>query len=107
MVAIAGRGSRRGHDEGQERTNSVVAARSGDTTTFYATGPQGQVLTSTDGDHWEEIGMGFPGADGQPAFPGPDVVRVGLTVQRTNPGALGLGPRFVYNEVAPAEILPI
>ena len=79
---------RRGHDDGQDETNSVVAAQAGDTTTFYATGPQGHVLTSTDGDSWEEIGNGFLGTDGEPAFPGPDVVRVGLAVQPTNPGVV-------------------
>jgi hypothetical protein len=31
----------------------------------------------------------------------------GATPTTTAATALGLGPRFVYNEVAPAEILPI
>ena len=73
---------------GQDETTSVVAARMGNATTFYASSLEGHVFTSADGESWDEIGKGFPGTNAEPAFPGPDVVRVGLAVQPTNPGVV-------------------
>ena len=69
---------------GQNETTSVVATRTGNTTTFYASGTDGHVFTSADGESWDEIGIACPGTDGEPAFPGEDVKRVGLAVQPAN-----------------------
>jgi hypothetical protein len=69
---------------GQGETTSVVATRTGNTTTFYASGTDGHVFTSADGESWDEIGNACPGTDGEPAFPGENVKRVGLAVQPTN-----------------------
>jgi photosystem II stability/assembly factor-like uncharacterized protein len=78
---------------GPEETTSVVVARTGTTTTFYASGPNGQVVTSTDGETWQEVGAPYQGSE-EPtvegterdlSFPGDDIVRVALAVQPTNP----------------------
>jgi hypothetical protein len=73
---------------GKNETTSVVATRTGSTTTFYASGAEGHVFASTDGQDWAEIGEGFPGTGAEPAFPGPDVERVGLAVQPTDPSVV-------------------
>lgn len=58
---------------------SVVAARSGDTTTFYAAQWGGGVLNSNDGDTWANVGSGFPTTD---------VGRIGLGVRTTDPSVV-------------------
>jgi hypothetical protein len=58
---------------------SVVVARAGGTTTFYATRQGGPVYSSTDGDTWSPVGSGFPTAD---------VGRVGVAVQEGNPNVV-------------------
>lgn len=58
---------------------SVVVARQGTTTTFYAARWFGPVFSSTDGDTWNVVGTGFPSAN---------VGRVGLAVQPGNPNVL-------------------
>jgi hypothetical protein len=93
---------------GENETTSVVVARSGTTTTFYASVPKEQVVTSTDGetrqvvtsvvtstdgDAWREVGEPYQGTEEWTevgterdlSFPGEDIVRVGLAVQPTNP----------------------
>ncbi|MFC2038068.1 hypothetical protein ACFLYD_08975, partial [Chloroflexota bacterium] len=55
---------------------SVVAARSGSTTTFYAARWGGNVSRSNDGDSWTAVATGFPTSN---------VGRIGLTVQPGNP----------------------
>ncbi len=61
------------------RWSSVVVARSGGVTTFYATPSNGPVQSSTDGATWAAAGGGFPNAD---------VGRVGLAVQPNNPSVV-------------------
>jgi hypothetical protein len=73
---------------GKDETTSVVAARTGTTTTFYASGPQGQVVTSPDGDAWHEVGSPYQGTERDLPFPGDDIFRVGLAVQPTNPNVV-------------------
>ena len=58
---------------------SVVVARSGPTTRFFAARQNGGVFTSTDGDTWSAVGSGFPAAN---------VGRVGLAVPGGNPNVL-------------------
>jgi len=58
---------------------SVVAARTGSTTTFYASRWGGGVFSSTDGDTWTAVGSGFPTAN---------VGRIGLAVQPSNPNVV-------------------
>jgi hypothetical protein len=58
---------------------SVVVARQGTTTTFYAARWFGPVYTSTDGDTWTVVGAGFPTTN---------VGRVGLAVQPGNPNVI-------------------
>jgi len=58
---------------------SVVVARQGTTTTFYAARWFGPVFSSTDGSTWNVVGTGFPSAN---------VGRVGLAVQPGNPNVL-------------------
>jgi len=55
---------------------SVVLARKGSTTTFYAARWGGPVYRSTDGSSWSVVGTGFPSSG---------VSRVGLAVQPGNP----------------------
>ena len=55
---------------------SVVAARSGTTTTFYGARWFGPVFSSTDGHTWNIVGTGFPTAN---------VARISLAVQPNNP----------------------
>jgi hypothetical protein len=73
---------------GRDETTSVVATSKGNTTMFYASGAKGHVFASTDGDNWEEVGQAFRGTGAEPAFPGPDVERVGLAVQPGNPAVI-------------------
>jgi hypothetical protein len=61
------------------KMTSVVAARTGTTTTFYASGEQKPVFASTDGETWHVVGTGFPEDN---------VGRVGLAVQSANPRVL-------------------
>jgi hypothetical protein len=58
---------------------SVVAARLGAATTFYAAQWGGEVLTSTDGNTWVNAGTGFPPSD---------VGRIGLAVRPTDPSVV-------------------
>ncbi len=58
---------------------SVVVARTGSTTTFYAAPSAGPVYSSTDGDTWAPIGTGFPTAN---------VARVGLAARATDPSVV-------------------
>ena len=58
---------------------SVVVARQGTTTTFYAARWFGPVFSSTDGDSWAVVGAGFPTST---------VGRVGLAVQPGNPNVI-------------------
>jgi hypothetical protein len=58
---------------------SVVVARTGAATTFYAARVGGPVASSSDGHTWAVVGAGFPTAN---------VGRVGLAVQPTNPGVV-------------------
>lgn len=58
---------------------SVVAARTGSTTTFYAARQGGGVFSSTDGHNWIAVGTGFPTAN---------VGRIGLAVQSINPNVV-------------------
>ena len=81
---------------GTDETTSVVVAQTGTATTFYASGPQGRVSTSTDGKTWQEVGAAYQGTDEGTdeeterdlPFPGNDIVRVGLAVQPTNPNVV-------------------
>lgn len=59
--------------------SSVVAARSGTKTTFYAAKWGGSVIKSNDGSIWKTIGSGFPTSK---------VGRIGLTVQPSNPNTI-------------------
>ena len=59
--------------------SSVVVARSGTTTRFFAATWSGRVFTSTDGSAWSVVGTGFPTAT---------VGRIGLATQPSNPGVL-------------------
>jgi hypothetical protein len=58
--------------------SSVVVARTGSTTTFFAANWGDQVYKSTDGVTWTAVGTGFPTG----------VSRIGLAVQHTNPNTL-------------------
>jgi hypothetical protein len=58
---------------------SVVVARQGTTTTFYAARWFGPVFSSTDGHTWNGVGTGFPSVN---------VGRVGLAVRPGNPNVL-------------------
>lgn len=58
--------------------SSVVVARSGSTTTFFAAKWGDKVYSSPDGSTWTEAGTGFPTGTG----------RIGLAVQRDNPNVL-------------------
>jgi hypothetical protein len=65
----------------QKRTGihtSVVACRSGTTTTFYAAPRGGGVFSSPDGSTWTAVGTGFPAAAG----------RITLGARPTDPGVL-------------------
>jgi hypothetical protein len=55
---------------------SVVAARSGNTVTFYAAPLGGPIYNSSDGHTWNALGNGFPTTN---------VGRIGLAVQANNP----------------------
>ena len=55
---------------------SVVAARSGSTTSFYAAAHSGNVFRSTNGNTWNIVGTGFPTSN---------VGRIGLAVQPDDP----------------------
>lgn len=66
---------------------SVVAARAGGTTTFYASPAAGPVFSSTDGDTWAPVGAGFPTAN---------IGRVGLAVRAND-------PTVVYALIAAAD----
>lgn len=62
---------------------SVVAARTGDSTTFYAAFQNGYIYRSTDGGStWQAVGANMPAAFGA------NPRRVTLAVQETNPGVL-------------------
>ena len=61
------------------RFTSVVAARTGSTTTFYAARWGGGCFSSTDGDTWSTVGTGFPRAN---------VGRIGLAVRPDNPNVV-------------------
>lgn len=58
--------------------SSVIAARSGDATTFHAAAWGGPVLSSTDGAAWIPLGSGFPD----------DAARVSLAAQPRNPAVV-------------------
>ena len=58
---------------------TVVVARTGGVTTFFAAPFNGPVFSSADGSTWTVVGTGFPGAN---------VGRVGLAVQASNPNVL-------------------
>lgn len=58
---------------------SVVVARTGGATTFYAAPSNGPVFSSNDGDTWAPIGSGFPSTN---------VGRVGLGVRATDPAVV-------------------
>jgi hypothetical protein len=58
---------------------SVVVARTGGITTFFAAPSSGPVYSSPDGNTWTVVGTGFPAAN---------VGRVALAVQATNPNVL-------------------
>lgn len=58
---------------------TVVVARTGGVTTFFAAPFNGPVFSSADGNTWTVVGTGFPGAN---------VGRVGLAVQANNPNVL-------------------
>lgn len=65
----------------QRRTGnhcSVVVARTGTTTRFFAAAWGGGVFTSTNGTTWTAVGTGFPTG----------IARVSLAVQRNNPNVL-------------------
>jgi hypothetical protein len=69
-----------GHYWRQTRTGSctsVVVARSGGTTAWYAAMRGGPILTSADGATWTTLGTGFPSA-----------TRITLSVQPTNTGTV-------------------
>ena len=55
---------------------TVVVARTGQTTTFYAASWGGSVYSSNDGDTWNQVGAGFPNNR---------VGRIGLAVRPDNP----------------------
>jgi hypothetical protein len=59
--------------------SSVVVARTGGTTTFFAAPWAGPVFSSADGNTWTQVGTGFPTSN---------VGRVGLAVQANNPNVL-------------------
>lgn len=63
---------------GSAWATSVVVARTGSTTTFYAAYWFGPVYSSTDGDTWTAVGSSFPAQVG----------RISLAVQPDNPGVL-------------------
>jgi hypothetical protein len=70
------------HEWVQRRTgihSSVVVARTGATTTFYAAAWGDRVYASNDGNTWTVAGTGFPTAN---------VGRISLAVQRDNPNVL-------------------
>src|SRR5438034_10678784 len=58
---------------------SVVVARTGGTTTFYAAPSSGPVYSSTDGHTWAPVGTGFPSTN---------VARVGLGVRANDPSVI-------------------
>jgi hypothetical protein len=58
------------------RISSVVVARTGSTTTFYAAPFNGPVYSSTDGATWATVGTGFPSTN---------IGRIGLAVRATDP----------------------
>ena len=58
---------------------TVVVARTGGVTTFFAAPLNGPVFRSANGNTWNVVGTGFPGVN---------VARVGLAVQPTNPNVL-------------------
>jgi hypothetical protein len=58
--------------------SSVVVARAGTTTTFFAAAWGDRVYSSNDGATWTALGTGFPAGAG----------RIGLAVQRSNPNVL-------------------
>nr|MDP9343907.1 hypothetical protein [Actinomycetota bacterium] len=57
---------------------SVVVARAGGTTTFYAANWFGPVFSSTDGNTWTQVGTGFPATVG----------RVALGIRPEDPGVV-------------------
>jgi hypothetical protein len=61
------------------RTTSLVVARQGTTTTFYAAPWGGPVISSTEGASWSPVGTGFPTVN---------VGRVGAATQSGNPNVL-------------------
>lgn len=61
---------------GSNVATSVVATRSGGTTTFYAATRFGPVFLSNDGHTWNQVGAGFPGVG---------VTRIALAAQPNNP----------------------
>ncbi|QOD02650.1 hypothetical protein [Pseudarthrobacter sp. BIM B-2242] len=63
---------------GSAWATSVVVARTGGTTTFFAAFWFGPVYSSTDGETWAAVGTGFPAQVG----------RISLAVQPNNPGVL-------------------
>ncbi|MFE7630130.1 WD40/YVTN/BNR-like repeat-containing protein [Kocuria sp. NPDC057446] len=63
---------------GSVRATSVVVARSGGTTTFYAAFWFGPVYSSTDGDTWVRVGSDLPAPVG----------RISLAVRPDDPGVL-------------------
>jgi hypothetical protein len=72
----------RGHHWVQKRSgihSSVVVARSGGTTTFFAGAWGDRVYSSSDGSTWTPVGTGFPTND---------VARIGLAVRRTSTSVL-------------------
>jgi hypothetical protein len=64
---------------GSSWITSVVAARAGGVTTFYAASWFGPVYSSTDGDTWSPVGTGFPTTN---------VGRVSLAVQPDDPSVV-------------------
>lgn len=58
--------------------SSVVVARTGTTTTFFAAAWGDKVYSSNDGATWTALGTGFPTG----------VARIGLAVRRSNPNVL-------------------
>ncbi len=63
---------------GTQRVTSVVVARSGGITTFYAARRGGPVYSSNDGHTWNVVGAGFPAGVG----------RISLAVQPNNPNVI-------------------
>lgn len=59
--------------------SSVVVARTGTTTTFYAAPFAGPVFSSTDGATWSTVGTGFPTTN---------IGRVGLAVRANDPSVV-------------------